>query len=122
MGEGVKSSFLGEAYLDGLVITVQFLIEDLNDNSGDIRLISNRKDMVNWVNGCEATCWDNRFLRNRVWNRRWLFEGIQVVYKQDSEFMGKKIGKLLLKSKRADEYNGMRSLAAGTHDESSNTL
>ncbi|MED6207366.1 hypothetical protein PIB30_035169 [Stylosanthes scabra] len=35
---------------------------------------------------------------------------------------GEKIGKLLLKSKRADVYNGMRSLASGTHDESSNTL
>ncbi|MED6192679.1 hypothetical protein PIB30_012279 [Stylosanthes scabra] len=108
MGEEISSSSLGEAYLEGLMISIQFLIEELNDNCGDTRIISNRRDMVNWVNGCEGTGWDNRFLRSKVWSRRWLFEGIQMAYKQDKEFTGKKEWENLAKANgnRWTQWNG----------------
>ncbi|MED6219977.1 hypothetical protein PIB30_040770 [Stylosanthes scabra] len=83
-----EDNSLDDAYLQGLEIALQFLIEDLNDNYGSTRVISYRRDIVNWVNGCELTSWENKFLRNKVWSKRWLFDGVQLIYKQDSDYIG----------------------------------
>ncbi|MED6217501.1 hypothetical protein PIB30_018311 [Stylosanthes scabra] len=49
-------------------------------------LVSNRKDIVDWLYGNENTGWESRFLRNKKRNLMHAFNGVQVIFKQRNEF------------------------------------
>ncbi|MED6198287.1 hypothetical protein PIB30_064767 [Stylosanthes scabra] len=85
MGEEIAGISDEEAYLQGLESAIQFLIEDANVDNECITLISNKKDLVDWINGNENT-WDNRFLRNKACEKRQVFKGVEILYKQNNEF------------------------------------
>ncbi|MED6144066.1 hypothetical protein PIB30_012153 [Stylosanthes scabra] len=89
IGEECLFTSKGEATIYGLECALQFMLEELNDRSENLVLISNRKDVVNWINGKQDTGWDHIFLRNKVTNKRQVFDEVKVMFKQDNEFIAK---------------------------------
>ncbi|MED6217765.1 hypothetical protein PIB30_020736, partial [Stylosanthes scabra] len=89
MGEEAECKMQGDAYLEGLENAVQFLLEDLNGSYENVVLVSNRKDIVTWINGGLDTCWDDRFLRNKAVNKRHVFHDFQLIYRNDRDFKAK---------------------------------
>ncbi|MED6195504.1 hypothetical protein PIB30_038450 [Stylosanthes scabra] len=86
MGEVLEGVSQGEVHLMGLECAVQFILEELNERSDNIQLISSRNGIVKWINGSHDTDWENRFLRNKVASRRHVFDEFQLVYKLDKKF------------------------------------
>ncbi|MED6111423.1 hypothetical protein PIB30_052165 [Stylosanthes scabra] len=89
MGEEWRGGSQGEAYLAGIKSAVQFLLEDMNMKIESIILVSNRKDIIDWVRGKETTCWDTRFLRNKSMNLKEMLLEVQLLFKNDKEFGAK---------------------------------
>ncbi|MED6186870.1 hypothetical protein PIB30_070793 [Stylosanthes scabra] len=86
MGEVVTGSSYEEAYIKGLEVTIKFLIEEVNVCNDNIVLVSDRKHIVEWVNGKEETSWEMRFLKNRIRNMGKVFTGVHVLFKHGKEF------------------------------------
>ncbi|MED6154161.1 hypothetical protein PIB30_109492, partial [Stylosanthes scabra] len=89
MGEEIVGDSEADVYLQGLEITVQFLLEDLLDRDGKTILISSRKNMVDWINGNQNTSCENRFMRNKFWTKRQVFNEVLVTFKQSNDFKAK---------------------------------
>ncbi|MED6107464.1 hypothetical protein PIB30_014315 [Stylosanthes scabra] len=89
MGEEAKGRSLGEASIEGLESVVQFLLEDLNGSFENVILVTNKMDIVSWINNGQETCWDNRFLRNKSIYKKHVFEDVQVIYRCDRDFKAK---------------------------------
>ncbi|MED6169141.1 hypothetical protein PIB30_018668 [Stylosanthes scabra] len=67
MGEEVEANNQGEAYLEGIESAVQFLLEDLSIRDENTVIYLDRKNFVAWINGGHECCWENRFLRNKLY-------------------------------------------------------
>ncbi|MED6182377.1 hypothetical protein PIB30_027874 [Stylosanthes scabra] len=83
MGEEIIANSDREAYLIGLENGVQFLLEEMNMQNENIILVSNRKDLVDWIKGKEEANWGIAFLRNKTRNRAHVFYGLQVIFKHN---------------------------------------
>ncbi|MED6165726.1 hypothetical protein PIB30_102321, partial [Stylosanthes scabra] len=66
MGEKVSGKCHGEVYLQGLELAVQFLLEILNIENENMILVSNRKDIVEWLSGKEEAGWETRVVSSGV--------------------------------------------------------
>ncbi|MED6173026.1 hypothetical protein PIB30_055446 [Stylosanthes scabra] len=89
MGEEIAAASHGDAYIQGLKSAVQFLLEDLYDRNENTIIVSCQEDITEWINGSKETSWEGRFLRNKVWSKRRVFNDVQIVYKPESEFNAK---------------------------------
>ncbi|MED6199466.1 hypothetical protein PIB30_076186 [Stylosanthes scabra] len=85
MGEEVRGGTHGEAYLQDLESVIQFLLDDMNVESENINLVSNRKDIIDWIHGIEDTNWESRFLRNKTNNLMQVFNGVQLIFDSSPE-------------------------------------
>ncbi|MED6135851.1 hypothetical protein PIB30_050512 [Stylosanthes scabra] len=76
---GVGGATQGEAYLLGLESAIQFLLEDVNVEweCMCISLVSNPKDIVEWIRGSEETSWESRFLRNKTKEKEFIKAKLQ---------------------------------------------
>ncbi|MED6160796.1 hypothetical protein PIB30_054629 [Stylosanthes scabra] len=74
MGEKIHGRPQGDAYVQGLELTAQFMLETLNIGNKEIVIISDRKDIVEWLHGKQNTEWESRFLRNKTFNLRQVFK------------------------------------------------
>ncbi|MED6143833.1 hypothetical protein PIB30_009644 [Stylosanthes scabra] len=87
--EPINSSSETEAYLNGVELSIQFLIEEANVMEGEITIILYNKEMVEWLNGKVDTNWSSRFVRNKVIKLRSDFSGIKFKFLQVKEFKKK---------------------------------
>ncbi|MED6148597.1 hypothetical protein PIB30_054568 [Stylosanthes scabra] len=90
LGEEVRRASMGEAYLMGLEVGLQFMLEEAHMENEEVKIVSVRKDLVEWIKGNEDTNWELRFLRNRTANMSRIFEGVEVIYKEEKEFKAKR--------------------------------
>ncbi|MED6180740.1 hypothetical protein PIB30_013118 [Stylosanthes scabra] len=86
MGEDIEKGHDGDLHLKGPENAIQFLLEEANLDNEDIKIVSIRRDIVDWINGKDDTCWDQRFLRNKTKNMSKIFVGVEVVHKEVKEF------------------------------------
>ncbi|MED6171769.1 hypothetical protein PIB30_043827 [Stylosanthes scabra] len=100
MGEEWKGETQDEVHVAELESAVQFLLEDMNMSIEDIVMVSNRKDVVDWLQGQVTTCWETRFLRNKLMNFKLQFPEVEVIYKQENEFVSRARWEVLAKEYR----------------------
>ncbi|MED6107965.1 hypothetical protein PIB30_018993 [Stylosanthes scabra] len=78
MGEEIEENNQGEACLKDIESALQFMLEDLSLRDENTMIFLERKDFVAWINGNHDVGWENRFLRNKVVNKKHIFEGFHV--------------------------------------------
>ncbi|MED6185367.1 hypothetical protein PIB30_056397 [Stylosanthes scabra] len=70
MGQEFITNYEGEANIYGLECALQFMLEELNERSENLLLISNRKDVVIWINGKQDTSESSVQAGQRVQGKR----------------------------------------------------
>ncbi|MED6167858.1 hypothetical protein PIB30_006829 [Stylosanthes scabra] len=81
IGEEVLGGSQGEAYLIGLESAVQFMLEDMNVDSGNINLVSNQKDIVDWIHGKVEANWESMMSALRLRRRNKINLGFPYLLK-----------------------------------------
>ncbi|MED6194239.1 hypothetical protein PIB30_026625 [Stylosanthes scabra] len=79
----------GAAHLVGLEGAIQFLLEELNLEYGNVTLVSTRRDIVDWIQGKDKVGWESRFIRNKAKNFQMSFNEVKLKYLNEKEFLAK---------------------------------
>ncbi|MED6194845.1 hypothetical protein PIB30_032275 [Stylosanthes scabra] len=90
MGDRVIANSFGEAYLKGVEIGVQFLIEECNALDEEIGILAYYRNIIDWLKGKKDTDWSLRFLRNKTMNLKGMVQYMEIAFVNEKEFKEKK--------------------------------